>query len=490
MQQDSSKYRLFSDLLARAIGQGFKRGLLLLACQCAAVTLSAQFVYFESFQNATAPGWTLTQGNTTPGARLTAGATPQSQDPEAGDPQLDSAGNGWLRLATTTGFQDNAAFLDTSIPSSANQVTISFDFTAWDKSTGTGADGISVFLWDADVVYNEGADGGSLGYAQKTTQSGLNGGYVGVGLDVFGNFSNATEGRTGSDPNMTVGNVSENPGFLANQVVVRGPDDSVAQDGSGNYYYLAGTGGKDYTSVSDTPIQDLVDFNPGNGNLAFPNQDFRPDQDASQYRRFQMTLDGNDILTVSMEFGFGNGLIELYTVDLSTFTRPENLRIGFAGATGGVEQVYEVRNLLVTADGLDDTWYWTDAQLSNDRLWSSATNWTPQSVPGEGANIYADVVFSNQFSTSPLQDATIEVDGGDKTLADIYFSGPYGFTLEAESTQKFIMDTDNSGASEINVLNNPAGNADHAINLDLELPWPAISTATAMTSRWTAAGRR
>lgn len=432
-------------------------------------SLQAQFVYFESFRDETAPGWTLTEGGTTPGARLTAGATPTALDPESGDPELDTSGNGWLRLGTTTGNQDNAAYLDTSIPSSANEITISFDFTAWDTSSGTGADGLSVFLWDADVTYDEGANGGSLSYAQKTGVTGLDGAFVGVGLDVFGNFSNATEGRTGSDPSMTSGGSSANPGFLPNQVVVRGPDDSVGQDGTGNYYYLAGTGGNNYTTAGDDAIQDLVDFNPGNGNLAFPTQDFRPDQDATQFRRFEMTLDENDMLTVSVEFGFGTGLIDLYTVDLSTFTRPENLRIGFGAATGGVNQVYEVRNLLVTADGFDDTWYWTDAQLTNDRLWSSATNWTPQSVPGEAGNLYADVVFTNEFSTSPLEDATITVDGGDKTLADIFFSGQYGFTLDPDTNQTFIMDTNGSGASEINVLNNPEGNADHAINLDLDL---------------------
>ena len=95
---------------------------------CLPLTMEAQFVYFESFQNETAAGWNLDQGLSSPGARLTAGATPAAQDPESGTPELDTSGNGWLRLATTTGSQDNSAYLNTSIPSSANEITISFDF--------------------------------------------------------------------------------------------------------------------------------------------------------------------------------------------------------------------------------------------------------------------------------------------------------------------------------------------------------------------------
>jgi autotransporter-associated beta strand protein len=442
------------------------RGVIPFAIGC---TSFAQFIYFEDFSSDTAAGWTFLQGDTNPGPRLTAGLNPIASDPETIGP-IDTDGNGWLRMATRTGNQSNTVFLATAIPSSANEVTVSFEFSFWGSSSGTGADGLSVFLYDADVAFDEGANGGSLSYAQKTGSGGLHGGFVGVGLDVWGNYSNATEGRVGSDPLLTVGGVGENPGFLPNQVALRGPDDSLGLDGTGNYYYLAGTGGKNYLTAGDDPIQDLVDFNPGNGNLAFPGQEYRPDQDAGQYRRFSMTLDDDDLLTVSMEFGVGSGFIELFAADLSGYDRPDNLKIGFGAATGGTNQVYEIRNLLISADGLANTWYWTDADVGTNRLWSDADNWNPLSVPGEGPNLYSDVVFSNQFVTSPLAASIATVDGGtDKTLGNLFFSGAYGFTVNADSTERFIFDTNGGGDSVINILNNPSGNADHTVNLDLVL---------------------
>ena len=58
-----------------------------------------------------------------------------------------------------------------------------------------GADGISFFLIDGTATPTKaGGFGGSLGYAQNTsppapTIPGIVGGYLGVGLDEFGNYS-------------------------------------------------------------------------------------------------------------------------------------------------------------------------------------------------------------------------------------------------------------------------------------------------------------
>ena len=62
---------------------------------------------------------------------------------------------------------------------------------------GTGADGIGFFLVDGSTnLTATGANGGSLGYAQKDgTQPGIVGGYIGVGFDAYGNFYNDGECR-------------------------------------------------------------------------------------------------------------------------------------------------------------------------------------------------------------------------------------------------------------------------------------------------------
>src|SRR5690606_8720676 len=128
----------------------------------------------------------------------------------------DPVGSGWLRLTRDQNNQRGFAYIDRSFPSGMG-VLIDFEYKMWrSHSDGAynGADGLSVFLFDATEDFRLGGYGGSLGYAPNTAggvPEGLAGGYVGVGLDAYGNFSNPTEGRNGG------------PGRTANSIVLRGP---------------------------------------------------------------------------------------------------------------------------------------------------------------------------------------------------------------------------------------------------------------------------
>ena len=58
-----------------------------------------------------------------------------------------------------------------------------------------GADGISFFLQDGSQAPGLGAFGGSLAYSCSNTNTphdGLIGGYIGLGIDEYGNFLNGT----------------------------------------------------------------------------------------------------------------------------------------------------------------------------------------------------------------------------------------------------------------------------------------------------------
>ena len=260
----------------------------------ASCSVHAQFNFQETFTTTDAPGWQLVEGNESPGPRLTAGTLALGDDPEVNGLPLDSDGQGWLRLATRTGDQANSAWLDTPIPAAGNNIKASFDFTIWDRSDDTGADGLTFFLYDAAVPFAAGGRGGSLGYANVATDDGLAGGYLGVGLDVYGNFSNSDENRNGGAvPNSR----------LPNQVVLRGP-------GSGTlcYEYLAGTDGFNSTVIGNPTIDDLSTLLSGNTNpLAYELQNFRPDQDADQYRFVEIELTDDDMLTVRLRAGFHCG---------------------------------------------------------------------------------------------------------------------------------------------------------------------------------------
>ncbi|TLE21280.1 DUF6701 domain-containing protein [Vibrio cholerae] len=131
-----------------------------------------------------------------------------------------------MRLTEAITNQATAVTYQRIFPAAGNLVTVEFDYYAWANLTGNGADGVSVIFSDATVTPRTGGFGGSLGYAQRTDTNpdtpGFAGGWLGVGLDEWGNYSNATEGRQGG------------PGFREQAVAIRGSE-------SANYQYLVGT---------------------------------------------------------------------------------------------------------------------------------------------------------------------------------------------------------------------------------------------------------
>ncbi|MBV9101263.1 MAG: hypothetical protein JO198_09515 [Candidatus Dormibacteraeota bacterium] len=252
----------------------------------------------QSFTGSTAPGWVL--GGS---ATLTGG-------------NVDPAGNGWLRLTDTgPSAETGYAYDDTAFPS-APGVSLSFDYASWG---GTGADGTSLFLWDGSMPFSVGQSGGSLGYANGCGTPGAMGGYVGIGLDEYGNYANVNDNcHNGGD-----GTVWQ-PFNM--QVGVRG-------SAAGGYAWLTGSG-----------------ILPSSEQLAFPFANTRPDQTGAMFRHVSLTISPAGILNVQVQFGAGTtpvSVISGYNLAAQA-APPATYKLAFVGSTGAINDFHELRNLTLT----------------------------------------------------------------------------------------------------------------------------------------------
>jgi uncharacterized repeat protein (TIGR01451 family) len=309
-----------------------------------------------------------------------------------GNGTIDPVGSGWLRLTNNSGNQTGFAYNTTTFDLSQG-LLIQFDYATWG---GNGADGYSVYLFDAGVSpFNIGAFGGSLGYAQKLSTAtcnpvtpsvaGISGGYVGIGVDEFGNFAYGCEGRY-------LG-ASQQP----NTVTIRG---SVVGFGGGAI--------GDTTNASSYP---WIATSANNGSLWY-NGTSRPDQTSTNYRRvtIQISPAPNPVANVWVQFGYNTLPVQMITNQaLPAISTSQQLMMGYAASTGGSTNYHEIRNLLVTnastSTAIDLGVTKTVVDLSNNPVSSvapggsirylvTATNFGPNNVTATGVGIQDSIPAS------------------------------------------------------------------------------------------------
>ncbi len=236
----------------------------------------------QTFTQSSAPGWTLV-GN----AYLTV-------------PSIDAAGSGWLRLTDAANNEYGTAQYTGGNFTPTQALVMQFDFVSWG---GTGADGTTIYLYDSTKSMSGAEAGGGLGYCGGV------GGYLAIGLDEYGNFSN---------PGDRCGAASGGPGAEPNYLVVRGPY-------SANDIFVA--------------------------NAAVPgglwsNTTKRPAANTIYVTLYPLTV-GYQI-TVQIQSASGSIQTLLSNVNFP-YAPPNSLSIGIAGSTGGSTNIHEVRNFSLTA---------------------------------------------------------------------------------------------------------------------------------------------
>lgn len=236
---------------------------------------------------------------------------------------IDPIGDGWLRLTKDSKYQRGYAVVKQDFSSKLG-VQIDLEYKIWRTDPkNQGADGLSIFLFDASTdSFRIGGFGGSLGYAPFDNQGaepsdGLSDGYVGIGLDEFGNYSNPTEGRI------------LGPGFNANSISVRGS--------SPEYKWLTGNFKLDFMMAYDSA-----------------NITERPD-DSTYYRRIQVDIIPNSgplkdkfAISARMKTGKGNKFVTVLSSFVLPSAPPARLQLGFAASTGDCINYHELRNLYIT----------------------------------------------------------------------------------------------------------------------------------------------
>jgi gliding motility-associated-like protein len=274
-----------------------------------------QFPYKQSFTARTANGVTF---GGAPAAFLTA-----SGSSSTGGTPIDSNGTGFLRLTNATNNQKGYAYGTSDFPSS-NGLKVEFEYYIYG---GSGADGISFFLFDATAnPFVIGGFGGSLGYAQITTTNpvspGVSKGYLGIGLDEFGNFSNNNEGRQGG--------TAQIPG----SVTLRGRGDGNAQTPE-NYRFLVTkqTDALQVPLVGD-PLKRVTD--PSQSGYRKVSIELIPNANGGYNINVNLTKGGNPQVTTKV-------ISNYYYPDIA----PATLRYGFASSTGNQTNFHEIRNLTI-----------------------------------------------------------------------------------------------------------------------------------------------
>ena len=252
--------------------------------------------------------------------------------------RLPSIINNRLNITQNLGNQSTAATLFRLFPSSGNKIVVEFDYYAYGNLT-SGGDGLALVFSDSTVVPQPGGYGGSLGYAQKDALEGFAGGWMGIGLDEYGNFLNRNDGAKSGGFNTRV-------------------RETITIRGSG-----AGTSGYNYiTSNGQIPTV-----------LTLPSSLSPPISTATGHR-YRVIIDHENGTNayVTVERDTGSGFIMVVSkfdllIQAGQDGIPDKMYLTLTGSTGGARNAHEIDNLEVCANFIEPAYTIDHYELVRDQ---------------------------------------------------------------------------------------------------------------------------
>ena len=303
-----------------------------------------------------------------------------------------------------------------------------------------GADGISFFLMDGSAAPNIGQYGGSLAYTCSNQNgnygyNGIVGGYIGLGIDEYGNFlngANNTLGETGSTGSGNGDNTASGGLYMPNRIGLRGAGNVAWSWLNANYaaYYPSSlTTSQRAAAVRATCIAGTLQ---NYSNPAAPVSTATPVADyaaipnaykvlsgvtiANEYSNgARLRTDGTPILyklkitqsgLLSLNYSYNGGaftnILQNQSITASNGALPTNLRFGFAGSTGGSTNIHEV--LCFKAAAADTS---SSSATANQTQSSRVTSSTQAYFSFYDPNDWTGRLTSNSLSSDASGNLTI-----------------------------------------------------------------------------------
>jgi hypothetical protein len=355
-------------------------GFVLVGGVTTAATAATAVLVDEQFTGSTtaSPNWVLPTSSAaaTNGACLT-GSSNSGLSPVPGCASPGAAHG--LQLTTNGTYTEGGIAYRSSVPSSLG---LDVRFNSYQYS-GTGADGIAFFLAASDPTnaaaspITLGPAGGYLSYAPNRNGGidGLTHGYLGIGLDVYGNYtSDAQSGDSCTDSQ------PQTP----ESVTVRGPGDLTAG------YCLLGTtklsaGALDSGTPTAVPVE--VAINPTNGDLETASKFAVP---ANHYVVVATPIGGTTVVVAAGKLPSAADFVPAGWVDNNGV--PLQLTFGWSGSTGASTDFHTISDAQVKT--LNGTPPALSVTLADD---SGGT-----AHPGQTVNYTATTTVSSANETRPI----------------------------------------------------------------------------------------